>query len=64
MLPLLFFRSCVGLTLFGRGCKVYHAACGGVTHFALAPDDDGTVMTIAYGQGASNGERRPFLSRW
>ncbi|THH33373.1 hypothetical protein EUX98_g865 [Antrodiella citrinella] len=38
------------------GCKVYQAACGGVTHFALSPEDDNTVMTIAYGQGASNGE--------
>ena len=41
-----------------RGCKVLHAACGGVTHWALAPsdDDDGGVMTIAFGQGASNGQ--------
>ncbi|EPT01146.1 hypothetical protein FOMPIDRAFT_1121068, partial [Fomitopsis schrenkii] len=39
------------------GCKVLHAACGGVTHWALAPsDDDDGVMTIAFGQGASNGE--------
>ncbi|KAH8104111.1 RCC1/BLIP-II [Cristinia sonorae] len=38
------------------GCKVYQASCGGVTHFALAPDDDNTIMTIAYGQGAANGE--------
>ncbi|KZT10189.1 RCC1/BLIP-II [Laetiporus sulphureus 93-53] len=38
-------------------CKVTHAACGGVTHWALAPDeDDGGVMTIAFGQGAANGE--------
>lgn len=40
-----------------RGCKVLHAACGGVTHWALTPsDDDDGVMTIAFGQGASNGE--------
>ncbi|PCH44602.1 RCC1/BLIP-II [Wolfiporia cocos MD-104 SS10] len=39
------------------GCKVTHAACGGVTHWALAPDeDDGSIMTIAFGQGAGNGE--------
>jgi hypothetical protein len=35
---------------------VIAAADGGVTHFALAPDeDDGGVMTIAFGQGATNG---------
>ncbi|OBZ74133.1 Protein RCC2 [Grifola frondosa] len=38
------------------GCKITHAACGGVTHWALAPDDDDTVMTIAFGQGAANSE--------
>ncbi|KZT69242.1 RCC1/BLIP-II protein [Daedalea quercina L-15889] len=38
------------------GCKVVHAACGGVTHWALAPDEDDSIMTIAFGQGASNGE--------
>ena len=26
-----------------------------MTHFLLAPDEDGTPMTIAFGQGASNG---------
>lgn len=36
-------------------CKIISAACGGVTHFAIAPDDEG-IMTIAFGQGASNGE--------
>ncbi|KAI8985752.1 regulator of chromosome condensation 1/beta-lactamase-inhibitor protein II [Trametes punicea] len=36
------------------GCKIIHAACGGVTHWALAQEDDG-VMTIAFGQGALNG---------
>ncbi|KAK7045887.1 hypothetical protein VNI00_007318 [Paramarasmius palmivorus] len=46
-------------------CKVTHAACGGVTHWVLTPDDSdekpgasGTagVMTVAWGQNASNGE--------
>lgn len=37
-------------------CKVTHINCGGVTHWALAPDEDGSVMTIAFGQGAANGE--------
>ncbi|KAI0041832.1 RCC1/BLIP-II [Auriscalpium vulgare] len=39
------------------GCKVKTVGSGGVTHFALAPDeDDGTIMTIAWGQNAANGE--------
>ena len=38
-----------------RGCKLWHCASGGVTHWALAPDDDETVMTIAWGQNAANG---------
>ncbi|KAF8584248.1 RCC1/BLIP-II [Ramaria rubella] len=38
------------------GCKISHAASGGVTHFALCPDDDNSVMTIAWGQNAANGE--------
>ena len=40
------------------GCKIKHACSGGVTHFALAPDDDedGGVMTIVWGQNAANGE--------
>ncbi|OCH96269.1 RCC1/BLIP-II protein [Obba rivulosa] len=38
------------------GCKILQAACGGVSHWALAPDDDDCVMTIVFGQGASNGE--------
>jgi hypothetical protein len=40
------------------GCKIKHACSGGVTHFALAPDDDedGGFMTIAWGQNAANGE--------
>ncbi|CDO70139.1 hypothetical protein BN946_scf184783.g23 [Trametes cinnabarina] len=37
------------------GCKILYAACGGVTHWAIAQEDDG-VMTIAWGQGAQNGE--------
>jgi hypothetical protein len=37
-------------------CKVSLAKCGGVTHWALTPDDDGSVMTIAWGQNAANGE--------
>jgi hypothetical protein len=40
------------------GCKMKHACSGGVTHFALAPEDDedGGIMTIAWGQNAANGE--------
>lgn len=38
------------------GCKIAYANCGGVTHWALAPDEDGSIMTIAFGQGAANGE--------
>lgn len=38
------------------GCKMTHASSGGVTHFALCPDDDDSVMTIAWGQNAANGE--------
>lgn len=37
-----------------RGCKIVHAACGGVTHWAIAQEEDG-VMTIVFGQGALNG---------
>ncbi|KAH7871552.1 RCC1/BLIP-II [Lentinula edodes] len=36
-------------------CKISHAACGGVTHWVITPDDEGT-MTVAWGQSASNGE--------
>jgi hypothetical protein len=32
-----------------------HAACGGVTLFALASEEDGGVMTVAWGQNAANG---------
>ncbi|KAH8111777.1 RCC1/BLIP-II [Phellopilus nigrolimitatus] len=39
------------------GCKIYQTCSGGVTHFALAPDEsDGSVMTIGFGQNAANGE--------
>ena len=39
------------------GCKIRHACSGGVTHFALSPDEEeGGVMTIAWGQNAANGE--------
>ena len=50
------FRSADRLRSIFRACKIKHAACGGVTHFALAPDEDeGDIMTIAWGQNASNG---------
>ncbi|KAI0078717.1 RCC1/BLIP-II [Panus rudis PR-1116 ss-1] len=35
--------------------KITDASSGGVTHFALAPEDD-TVLTVCFGQGAANGE--------
>ncbi|KAH9971036.1 regulator of chromosome condensation 1/beta-lactamase-inhibitor protein II [Lactifluus volemus] len=39
------------------GCKMKHVCSGGVTHFALAPDEEeGGIMTIAWGQNAANGE--------
>ncbi|KAI6149944.1 regulator of chromosome condensation 1/beta-lactamase-inhibitor protein II [Pisolithus tinctorius] len=38
------------------GCKISTASCGGVTHFALTTDEDGSAMTVAYGQNAANGE--------
>lgn len=39
------------------GCKIKQICSGGVTHFALSPDEDeGGVMTIAWGQNAANGE--------
>ncbi|KAJ7230705.1 regulator of chromosome condensation 1/beta-lactamase-inhibitor protein II [Mycena pura] len=43
-------------------CKVSKAACGGVTHWLLTPDDDdpetgeARIMTVAWGQNAANGE--------
>lgn len=42
---------------YHRGCKISAASCGGVTHFALTTDDDGSVMTVAYGQNAANGTK-------
>lgn len=45
-----------------RGCKMYFIASGGVTHWALAPDEDGSVMTIAWGQNASNGQSTVLLA--
>ncbi|KAJ7594389.1 regulator of chromosome condensation 1/beta-lactamase-inhibitor protein II [Mycena floridula] len=39
------------------GCKIYFASSGGVTHFALSPDDDDDpCLTICFGQNAANGE--------
>ena len=39
------------------GCKIRQVCSGGVTHFALSPDEEeGGVMTIAWGQNAANGE--------
>lgn len=39
------------------GCKIKQVCSGGVTHFALAPDEEeGGIMTIAWGQNAANGE--------
>lgn len=38
-----------------RGCKVLLARSGGVTHWLVTPDDDGTPMTICWGQNANNG---------
>ncbi|CAL1714552.1 unnamed protein product [Somion occarium] len=38
------------------GLKITDASCGGTTHFALCPDEDDTIMTVAFGQGATNGE--------
>jgi len=37
-------------------CKIKFVACGGVTHWALTDDEDGGVMTVAWGQNAVNGE--------
>ena len=42
-----------------RGCKVLLARSGGVTHWLVTPDDDGSPMTICWGQNANNG-----LFRW
>lgn len=50
-----------------RGCKISLARCGGVTHWAVTPDDDGSPMTVCWGQNASNGvcfPARAYLSFW
>ncbi|KAG6844806.1 hypothetical protein H0H87_003632 [Tephrocybe sp. NHM501043] len=39
-----------------QGCKISLARSGGVTHWALTPDDDDSIMTVSWGQNASNGE--------
>jgi len=36
-----------------------HVSCGGVTHWAIAPDEDDSVMAIAWGQNAANGNQIP-----
>lgn len=41
--------------IYPRGCKISQASCGGVTHFALTTEEDGGIMTVAYGQNAANG---------
>ncbi|KAF5316310.1 hypothetical protein D9619_006834 [Psilocybe cf. subviscida] len=38
------------------GCKVLIARSGGVTHWLVTPDDDGSPMTVCWGQNANNGE--------
>jgi len=38
------------------GCKVSLARSGGVTHWLVTPDDDGSPMTVCWGQNAANGE--------
>ncbi|KAF7964752.1 hypothetical protein HWV62_3270 [Athelia sp. TMB] len=43
-------------------CKIRFAACGGVTHWALTEDEDGGVLTVAWGQNAANGMILPL--RW
>lgn len=41
-------------------CKTTHISSGGVTHFALTPNDEasheGKTMTVCWGQNAANGE--------
>ncbi|KAF9524401.1 regulator of chromosome condensation 1/beta-lactamase-inhibitor protein II [Crepidotus variabilis] len=38
------------------GCKISLACSGGVTHWLVTPDDDGSPMTVCWGQNAANGE--------
>lgn len=58
-----FISSMISTTAL-RACKVSKAACGGVTHWLLTPDDDdpetgeARVMTVAWGQNAANGMLR------
>jgi len=37
-------------------CAIHHAALGGVTLWALSQNEDGTPLTVGWGQGASSGE--------
>ncbi|KZT36865.1 RCC1/BLIP-II protein [Sistotremastrum suecicum HHB10207 ss-3] len=37
-------------------CKIDFASLGGVTIWALTADEDGSMMTVAWGQNAHNGE--------
>ncbi|KAG6810944.1 hypothetical protein H0H92_009685 [Tricholoma furcatifolium] len=39
-----------------QGCKISLARSGGVTHWALTPDEDDSIMTVGWGQNAANGE--------
>ncbi|KAG6381859.1 regulator of chromosome condensation 1/beta-lactamase-inhibitor protein II [Boletus reticuloceps] len=54
--PSLEFEANFTQAVCPRGCKISRASCGGVTHFALTSEEDGSVMTVAYGQNAANGE--------
>lgn len=54
-LPFAFMVDLLNSNL-SRGCKILGGSCGGVTHFALTSDDDGGVMTVAWGQNASYGK--------
>ncbi|KXN84132.1 hypothetical protein AN958_00402 [Leucoagaricus sp. SymC.cos] len=38
------------------GCKISLTRSGGVTHWLVTPDDDGSPMTVCWGQNAANGE--------
>ncbi|EAU90663.2 hypothetical protein CC1G_03932 [Coprinopsis cinerea okayama7 len=38
------------------GCKILLARSGGVTHWLTTPDEDGSPMTVCWGQNAANGE--------
>jgi hypothetical protein len=67
MQDIMFVRYCIILWLLYvkthyRGCKVSHASSGGVTHWLITPDDDGTPMTVTWGQNAANGRKRVTYS--